>query len=351
MPDVTATRPNPVDDAIGYVRPLVRALHHHVDALAASLTGVADRTRRTRIAGAWVYLSGVVAWAEDHNLIDPWLRSGLEGMPGRFTDRPGYAVRLAQAMAALTVHPATQWLLHPRYSSLQQATPSDTACQALVEWWAADAPNLAHDAETGPPSITGWIVGDLLQHVTDERRKGNALAQTPWWVADGILDLTLLPAAAEFADEPLIRTIDPCAGTGHFLIRTIDYLWEWYTTGSLHPRQMHTDPVSGGTPVAPAEAIRRIIAGVDGVELDPLTAAVARLRCTVYIGHLMHQAGLLGGPLRLDRIPAWVRPRIAVGDSLLLGRIGRDEYTRLHPALADLPGAAFPLDDFTWQVD
>ncbi|MGI5214834.1 hypothetical protein [Plantactinospora sp. CA-290183] len=37
-----------------------------------------------------------------------------------------------------------------------------------------------------------------------------------------------------------------------------------------------------------------------------------------------------------------------MGDSLLMGKISRAEYRRLHPHLVDLPGAAFPLADFSW---
>jgi hypothetical protein len=84
------------------------------------------------------------------------------------------------------------------------------------------------------------------------------------------------------------------------------------------------------------------------VELDPLTAAVARLRITVYIAHLMAQAGVIAAPLRLTGIPPAVTPRVAVGDALLLGEVSRTEYTRLHPHLADLPGAAFPRHDVSW---
>jgi hypothetical protein len=73
---------------------------------------------------------------------------------------------------------------------------------------------------------------------------------------------------------------------------------------------------------------------------------------TVYIGHLMSQAGLIDRPLHLASIPATVTPRIAVGDALLLGTgITRAEYGRLHPNLVDLPGAAFPLADFTWPTE
>lgn len=346
---------NPVDDT-QFTRPLIRALQRHVEVLAASIgdmPAAAGHTEagehRHQVAATWVYLSAVVAWAEDHGLVDVWLHKGLRGMPGRFTSQPGPVVCLAQAFAGLCVHPATQWLLHPRYSRLRDGSPSDDAVQKLADWWAHEAPSLAYDVDTGPGSITGWLVGDLLQALSEDRRKAHALAQTPWWVADGILDRTLLPAAGERPGE-LLALCDPTAGTGHFLIRAQDYLWQWYTTGELPARQMRMDGAAGGPALEPAEALRRIAAGVDGVELDPLTAAVARLRTTVHLGHLAHRSGLLRGPLRLDRIPHALVPRVAVGDSLLIGKVTRAEYNRLHPQLDDLPGAAFPLDDFAWPA-
>lgn len=342
---------NPVDDT-QFTRPLIRALHRHVDALAESIGDMPTRhaeagEQRRQVAATWVYLSTLVAWAEDHGLVDVWLRKGLRGMPGRFATEPRPVVCLAQTFAGLCVHPATQWLLHPRYSRLRDGTPSDDAVQTLADWWTGDAPSLAYDVDCGPGSITGWLVGDLLQVLSDDRRQGHALVQTPWWVADGILDQTLVPAAGERPGE-LLTLCDPTAGTGHFLIRAQDYLWEWYTTGGMPRRQMAGAGVAGGPVLEPAEALRRIAAGVDGMELDPLTAAVARLRTTVHLGHLAHRSGLLGGPVRLDRIPRALVPRVAIGDSLLIGKISRDEYDQLHPQLADLPGAAFPLGDFAW---
>ncbi|MEV4767774.1 hypothetical protein [Micromonospora humida] len=340
---------HPVDDAT-FTKPLIRALHRHVDQLAASIPGPnthTDHQRRQRIAAAWVYLSAVVAWAEDHALIDVTLRTGLRKVPARFT--AGHArpvVALAQAMGKLTIHPATQWLMHPAYNTaLHAGTPTDDAVQALGDWWAADAPSLAHEVTSGPPSITGWIIGDLLQAITDERRKGFALAQTPWWVCDFLLDRTLIPALTEFRHERLIRTMDPSAGTGHMLIRTMDYLWEWYTTGRCEPRSAGTT-ATGGTRVHPQWALPRVVASVDGVEIDPLTAAIARLRCTVYAAHLAHTAGYATGPLRLDSIPRELTPRIGVADSLLLGKVNADTYASAHPHLATLPGASFTGGDW-----
>ena len=328
---------NPVDDT-KFVGPLVKALQRHVDVCAESLTELPEK-RRHSVAATWVFMSALVAWAEDHRLVDPWLRKGAADLRSALDSHPeGMRLWLSQAVASLAVHPATRCLTNPLWvPALREGMPSEQACRALVDWWTNDAPCLAYEVDEGPASITGWLVGDLLQLVSDERRKAHALCQTPWWVADFIIDLTLIPAADEFRDDVTLMTIDPCCGTGHFLIRKIDYLYELYTTGSLTGRQAVQRKVTGWTPCPPAEAIQRILDGVTGVELDPLTTAVARLRTTVAIGELMHRAGLLD-VARLDTIPHTVKPRIAAGDSLLAGVASPKEYAKLHPHLAAIDG-------------
>ncbi|RBQ21548.1 hypothetical protein DP939_02230 [Spongiactinospora rosea] len=344
---------NPVDD-VAYTRPMIKALRGHVDAFAESMAGARSAhgaLERVRpCAVAWVYFSTLVAWAEDHGLVDPWLRAEAKGRRELYAppQAGGMLGWLARAYASLCVHPATWCLLDPRYSQLREHDPSEQVCRDLVDWWTGDAPSLAYETTTGPASISGWIVGDLLQALSTERVKAFAFAQTPWWVADGITDLTLIPACDEFRDEPVVRTIDATCGTGHFLVRKIDYLWEWYTTGEVHPRQMQPGgepdsrvrPATGGPRLEPAEAIRRIIAGVDGCEIDPLTAAVARLRVVVAIGELMHRSALIPA-LRLDGIPPF-QPRIVVGDSLLAGRISAAEYAKVHPELAEITNLGIP---------
>lgn len=336
---------NPVDDAT-FTRPLVKALRAHVDAFAESMAGpkasIGQLEKVRPCAASWVYYSALVVWAEDHRLVGPWLRAEAKDRREACASPQagGMVGWLARAYAALCVHPATWCLLDPRYSDIRAHTPSEAVARDLVEWWTADAPSLAYDVDKGPASITGWIIGDILQYLRDSRPDGGGggNAQTPWWVADGILDLTLVPAAGEFRGETL-RTIDPACGTGHFLIRKIDYLWEWYTTGALAPRQMKVPGMSGGPVLEPVEAIKRIVAGVDGCEKDPLTAAVARLRFVVAVGELMHRSGLLP-VLRLDAIPPF-QPRIAVGDSLLAAKMSAAEYAQIHPKLADIQNLGF----------
>ena len=252
---------------------------------------------------------------------------------------------LARACAALCVHPATWCLLDPRYSQLRDHTPSEAVCRDLVEWWSSEAPSLAYDADRGPESISGWVIGDILQHLRDPRPggTGGGNAQTPWWATDFLLDRTLVPAADAFRDEPVLRTVDPACGTGHMLIRKIDYLWEWYTTGSLACRQTtRRPPITGGPVRTPIDAITAILAGVDGCEIDPLTAAVARLRVTVAIGELLRRSGLLP-TLRLDAIPPF-QPRIVVGDSLLAGKVSAAKYARLHPRLAAIRNLGYTAE-------
>jgi len=293
-----------------------RTLLRFVDHLASTVSSRgddADQQHRQDIAAAWVYVSAVAVWVEDHGLVPPLIRSGP---PGLVRNRASGALWLGRAFQQLAVHPATQWLLHPAYNPMLWAgTPSPSACTALIDWWASEAPTLSYPSVSGyPASITGWPIGDLLQHLSPHRRSRHALVQTPHFVADLILDRTLIPAAAKFSDEVPLRLVDPTCGTGHFLIRAVDYLWPWYTTGTMRPRAVPSQPAAtGGTIRPPEKAARLILAGVDGVDIDPLTTAVARLRLTVSIGHLMAATQVVPAPLRLATIPAAVAPRIAVG--------------------------------------
>lgn len=327
---------NPVDD-VAFTRPLVKALRAHVEAVASSLAGdipdgtdyAAAHSVRHRIASAWVYTSCLVAWAEDHGLVPTWLRADAEAARKEYLTQPGTDMRqwLAHAYASLTVHPATACLLDPRYSAIGEATPSEGAVRDLVDWWSADAPDLAYEhTGPGPASITGWLVGDLLQALEDEGRTASAFCQTPWFVADFLCARTLVPAAADFSGETL-RVIDPAAGTGHILVWVMQGLYHLYTAG-----------VPGWPPLRPADAIARVLAGLHGVELHPVTAAVARLRLTVLAGALLHGAGAIPGPLRLADIPATVRPRIAVGNALLAGQGDPNPPGTILDDTTDYPG-------------
>lgn len=328
---------NLVDDTL-FTRPLIKALTRHVDAFQRSIAGPgADHYALEAArpgAVAWVFYTVLAAWAGDHGLIRPWLRKDFaDGYAEQAANGVPPSDWLTAAFCELGTHPATECLIDSRYSELQTVKPAEDACAALVDYWMHEAPLLRYEADRGPTSIMGWLPGDLLQALSAERRKRYAFCQTPWWICDFILDRTLVPAVDEFRDVSVIRLVDPACGTGHFLIRAVDYLWEWYTTGTLTART-GPDPrrITGGPVLGPREAARRIVAGVHGVDRDPLTTAVARLRFTVGIGERLHTAGALPS-FTLATIPAF-EPAVTVGDSLLAGLISEAEYADLHPHLA-----------------
>lgn len=309
----------PITSGEGYApgnKPLVKALIRHVDAIAKGM--------KRQDAAGWVFATVIAAWAEDHGLIPQLLRAESG------TDRKAFlrdggtsAGWIRRAYAHLAIHPATACITDPRYSPLTTTGPEEDALADLLEWWADEAPDLVYPSPpAGPASITGWLVADLLQGLHGDRITGNAFSQTPWFVADFLCDRTIVPAAATFPNTPL-RLIDPAAGAGHLLV--------WAAIG-LH--QLYTAGVPGWPPVSAKESVRRIINGVHGVELDPLTAAVARLRLTVLAG------ALLGGnwPLRLHEIPTWVRPRIALGNALLAGLDDPNPPGTILDDTADYPG-------------
>jgi hypothetical protein len=309
----------PITSGVGSDRsngPLVKALVRRVDALAKRMN--------RQVAAGWVFATVMVAWAEDHGLIPRFLRAGATSeRKAHLRDGGTDAGWIRQAYSHLAVHPATACLEDARYSLLAGTDPGVDALAEFLDWWADEAPDLAYpNPPSGPASITGWLVADLLQGLHGDRIAGNAFTQTPWFVADFLCDRTIVPAAAAFPNAPL-RLIDPAAGAGHLLV--------WAAIG-LH--QLYTAGIPGWPPVSAKESVRRIIGGVHGVELDPLTAAVARLRLTVLAGALLGS----NRPLRLHEIPTWVRPRVAVGNALLAGLDDPNPPGTVLDDTADYPG-------------
>lgn len=157
---------------------------------------------------------------------------------------------------------------------------------------------------------TDWI-GDLYQLTHEGTIKRDALCQTPWFVRDLLLSLALVPAIGETGLD--LRVLDPACGTGHLLNGAFWHLFEEQLATGEH------------TVIAAAD---RALRSVEGVELTPETAALARLRLVLAwadaTGHGL--ARLAAGEVAGDRYTlrhVADRVRVAIGNSLLEGCDGR----------------------------
>jgi hypothetical protein len=261
----------------------------------------------TQAAVSWVLGCVFVRFCEDNELTD---RRWLAGI-GHGLDRA------VDAQAA--------WIqAHPRDNErgwLREAfgwLRSTRAGAALfpgtdfVWWWdlSADAAaemldffrrrgsngELAH-----PFDAPGWdtrFLGDLYQDLSEAARNRYALLQTPEFVEEFILDLTLDPALDEFGIEK-VRMIDPACGSGHFLLGSFRRLLD---TWSHHAPAMDS-----------RARVQRALDGVYGVDVNDGAAAIAKFR-------LMVAALRAAGATRLDApdTPAFTL-HVATGDSLIWG--------------------------------
>ncbi|MFJ7097188.1 BREX-2 system adenine-specific DNA-methyltransferase PglX [Streptomyces mirabilis] len=289
--------------------------------------------RITQVAAAWVLACVFVRFCEDNRLIPaPFLagpKERLKDAEDRDTeffrlnpeknDRD-WLVHAFESLAA--TNPAVAGLFDRAHNPLWELAPSYEAASALLKFWRRRGPDgeIVHDF-TDEPVVgvdgvvehEGWstrFLGDLYQDLSEHARKTYALLQTPEFVEEFILDLTLEPAVREFGLDPDtaigddgetrkgLRTIDPACGSGHFLLGLFKRLLAKWKTA---------EP---GTDVW--ELIRRASESVHGCDKNPFAVSIARFR-------LLIAALQAGGAKRLDQAPAFPI-NVAAGDSLLHGR-------------------------------
>jgi len=138
------------------------------------------------------------------------------------------------------------------------------------------------------------FLGDLYQDLSQHARKRYALLQTPEFVEEFILDLTLTPVIQTYGLENA-SLIDPACGSGHFLIGAFHRLHAlWWD------REPGTDP---------RVRVQKVLDQVTGVDINPFAVAIARFRLTI--------AALKAcGEKSLESAPEF-RMRVATGDALL----------------------------------
>ena len=270
----------------------------------------------SQAAVAWIIATVFIRFAEDNNLLKgadrdghpvalPWvaapghgLERAVENEAAFYAASPTSTSRdwLQQAFRTLSALPAGRPLVDPDHSPVWHAPISASASDALLAFFRRTTPEgaLVHDFRD--PELGTRFLGDLYQDLSEHAKKTFALLQTPVFVEEFILDLTLTPAIAELGLTGL-KLIDPTCGSGHFLLGAFERLTAAW--------------IAAAPAVDAGERVQRALDSIHGVDLNPFAVAIARFRLTV-------AAIKAAGIPNLVAAPAF-RYHLAIGDSLLGG--------------------------------
>lgn len=282
--------------------------------------------RVTQVAAAWVLGCVFVRFCEDNRLVErPW----LAGVGDRLKDAEDHDHEFFAKNPTLNdrdwiiaafehlagTNRTVAGLFDRAHNPMWEIEPSYEAATALLKFWRrVDADGeIIHSFEDREKLDTRFL-GDLYQDLSEHARKTYALLQTPVFVEEFILDLTLEPAVEEFGLIPVVkivdghgdvrelpeglRTIDPACGSGHFLLGIFErMLAKWRAS------EPGTDDMV---------LIRRALDAVHGCDKNPFAVAIARFRLLIAV---LKAADVR----RLDALGEFPI-NVAVGDSLLHGR-------------------------------
>ncbi|WP_328962540.1 BREX-2 system adenine-specific DNA-methyltransferase PglX [Streptomyces virginiae] len=285
--------------------------------------------RLVQIAAAWVLACVFVRFSEDNGLIPDASLSGpgerlaeaQDRHDDHFRTHPEHNDRdwlLTSFQALADAHPTAAALFDDRHNPMLEVLPSYGAAARLLAFWRERGADGEIRYAFTDPELSTRFLGDLYQDLSEYARKTYALLQTPVFVEEFILDLTLEPAVEEFGLDPAwkhrpadwkgdldddgqvrgLRCIDPACGSGHFLLGLFERLlgkWRELEPGAENWLQ-----------------IRRALESVHGADKNPYAVSIARFR-------LLVAALKEGGVRELRRAPA-LPVRVAVADSLLHGR-------------------------------
>jgi hypothetical protein len=270
----------------------------------------------SQAAVAWIIASVFIRFAEDNGLLagakregqlvaQPWFAAPDEGLERAvenetafYSANPTRTTRdwMMDAFTTLADLPAGRPVVDPDHSAIWHAPISATASDALVAFFRRTTPDGALVHDFSDTELDTRFLGDLYQDLSDYAKKTYALLQTPLFVEEFILDLTLTPAIAEFGLTGL-KVIDPACGSGHFLLGTFERLVaKWSETAPGLDR---------------GELVQRALDSVHGVDLNPFAIAIARFRLTVAALKAAGLRSLVGAPA--------FKHHLAIGDSLLGG--------------------------------
>jgi hypothetical protein len=265
--------------------------------------------RVTQAAVAWTLGTVFVRFCEDNGLLpDPYLAGpgdrlviAEEAEAQFFRDHPDKTLRdwLHHGFEAIGGTQAGKSLFDKRHNPLYQIPLSHDAAKDLIGFWRrrGEQGGLVHSFRDELWDTR--FLGDLYQDLSEYAKKTYALLQTPEFVENFILDLTLTPAINTFGHDQL-KMIDPTCGSGHFVLGAFDRLlkqWE------------HDAPNRDAR-----ERVRLALDSVHGVDINPFAVAIARFRLLV--------AALRACDIKtLHDSAGYTFPiHLAVGDSLIKTR-------------------------------
>lgn len=258
----------------------------------------------TQAAVAWVLGTVFVRFCEDNGLVsEPWITGpgdraslAVDRQRSYFLEHPHETDRewLNASFAHLASHPAAAALFERRHNPLFKLKVSGDAATGLLEFWRRTESDgaLVHDLQD--QDLSTRFLGDLYQDLSESARKKYALLQTPDFVEELILDLTLEHAIDDFGLDGL-RMIDPTCGSGHFLLGAFQRLLDRW--GRDRPG------------VDARERVQSALDSVHGVDVNPFATAISKFRLTV-------EAMRASNVRTLAQAPGY-RLHIATGDSLL----------------------------------
>jgi len=272
-------------------------------ARAGGRTGASyEEWRETRLdeaAVAWLLGTVFVRFCEDNHLISgTWIggtgeatEAAVQAQTAYFTRTKGKTDRdwILQGFEHLKRLGATAKLFDEHNPVWTHPISGDAATGLLDFWRRGPGKHSFVDDE-----LDTRFLGDLYQDLSQHARKRYALLQTPEFVEEFILDLTLTPSIQEYGLEET-SLIDPACGSGHFLI------------GAFH--RLHTLWREREPGADPRVQVQKTLDQVTGVDINPFAVAIAGFRLTI--------AALKAcGEKSLESAPEF-RMRLATGDSLL----------------------------------
>lgn len=264
---------------------------------------------------AWLLGTVFVRFCEDNDLIgQQWIAGPGDRTEAAVQEQTAWLLAqtelrnardwLRQAFSHLAGLPATAALFDAHNPVWRWDLSGDTAAE-LLDFWRTGAG--VHDFTDS--SLDTRFLGDLYQDLSAEARKRYALLQTPEFVEEFILDLTLEESLKEFGLEDT-SLIDPTCGSGHFLLGAFDRLvrrWDReHPTIDLRVR------------------VQNALDQVTGVDINPFAVAIARFRLLVAALQACDEKNLTDAP--------GFRMRLAAGDSLL--KWGREDSSHQGDMLA-----------------